>query len=73
MVLGAGEKLPFHPGEQPRLLSIVSGEVLVTNELGVRGAPQKLARGDNALLPYAGEFLVEAERTAILLVTEDFA
>jgi mannose-6-phosphate isomerase len=75
VVLGAGEQQQFNPGEQPRLLSVVSGTVLVTNDLGTgsRALPQKLSRGDNVLLPYAGAFTVEAENTAILLITENFA
>jgi mannose-6-phosphate isomerase len=75
IVLGGDDDHRFGPGEQPRLLSVVSGTVLVTNELG-RGAhavPQKLVRGDNALLPYAGAFSLAAEETAIVLITENFA
>lgn len=75
VVLGAGERQQFDPGEQPRLLSVVSGTVLVTNDLSTasRALPQKLSRGENALMPYAGAFTIEAEKTAILLITENFA
>ncbi|MEO7411877.1 MAG: type I phosphomannose isomerase catalytic subunit [Opitutaceae bacterium] len=75
VVLGPGEQQQFGPGEQPRLISVVSGTALVTNELGTgsRALPQKLLRGDNALLPYAGAFRVAAENIAILLITENFA
>jgi mannose-6-phosphate isomerase len=74
-VLGAGERLHIRAGEQPRILSVVSGMV--------RGAPdgvgtkspfgQKLGRGENVLLPYAGAFTFSAEAMTILLITENFA
>jgi mannose-6-phosphate isomerase len=57
VVLGAGERL--------RLLSVVSGRVQCAGTL--------LARGDNALLPYAAAFALVAETTSIVLVTENFA
>lgn len=75
VVLGVGEKLQVRAGEQPRLLSIVSGSVRGANEAGGgTRAPkrQKLARGDNALMPFAGAFEFVAEATTILLVTENF-
>lgn len=75
IVLGPGERFHLRGGEQPRVVSVVSG--------GVRAAPdgqgtrspfgQKLGRGDNALVPYAGAFTFSAEATTILLVTENFA
>ena len=34
---------------------------------------QKLNRGDNALLPFAGAFTFASEATTILLITENFA
>ena len=75
VVLGAGERLTIGAGEQPRLLSVVSGTVRCGGE-GSTGsrAPfgQALVRGENVLLPYAGAFTFAAESTAILLVTEHF-
>jgi mannose-6-phosphate isomerase len=76
VVLGAGERFSVAAGEEPRLLSIVSGAVRCAGEnaAGTRspfGHP--LARGTNALLPYGGAFTFVAESTAILLVTENFA
>lgn len=65
VVLAPGEKLNFAGKEQPRLLSVVSGK------LKIGGAT--LVKGDNALLPYAGEFTGVAEEAGIMLVTEDFA
>ncbi|MEO5961672.1 MAG: type I phosphomannose isomerase catalytic subunit [Opitutaceae bacterium] len=67
VVLGAGE--------QPRLLSVASGAVRASleNGSGTR-APvgQKLQRGDNVLVPFAGAFTFTAEVTTILLITENF-
>ena len=76
VVLGAGE--PFHvkAGEQPRLLSVVSGGIRISSENGVdTRSPfgQKLVRGDTALLPFAGRFSFTSKETTILLVTENFA
>jgi mannose-6-phosphate isomerase len=75
VVLGAGERFSVCAGDQPRLLSIVSGSVRcgADGSTGSR-APfgQALVRGENVLLPYAGAFTFTAESTAILLVTENF-
>jgi mannose-6-phosphate isomerase len=76
VVLGAGERLHLRAGEQARLLSVVSGTVRVVDggNGGTRSpARQKLARGDNVLLPFAGAFTFTAETTTIVLVTENFA
>jgi mannose-6-phosphate isomerase len=68
--LAAGERVTFAAGKQPRLLSIVTGEVAIDAPNG-----DQLTRGDNVLLPYAGQFTVTANvmGPALLLVTEDFA
>ena len=76
VVLGAGERVHVRSGEQARLLSVVSGMVRVSDEgNGGTRSPfrQKLARGENALLPYAGTFTFTAEATTILLITENFS
>lgn len=65
VVFGPGEKIDFEAKQQPRLLSVVSGR------LHIGGT--KLGRGDNALLPYAGEFKAVADEPGIMLVTENFA
>jgi mannose-6-phosphate isomerase len=65
LVLGPGEKVHFPGKEQPRLLSVVSGKLKIGNVT--------LGRGDNALLPYAGEFNAVADEFGIILVTENFA
>ncbi len=75
VVLGAGERTHLRAGEQPRLVSVVSGALRATNDSdGGTRAPlaQRLARGDNVLVPFAGAFTFTAETTAILLVTENF-
>ena len=75
VVLSAGEKAQVGAGEQPRLLSVVSGAVLVSENY-LPGMPtsrsQRLARGENVLLPYAGEFTFVAEGSTIVLMTENF-
>ena len=75
VVLGAGEKTQVRAREQPRLLSVVSGSVRVSDDGngGTRASfRQALARGDNVLVPYAGAFTFAAEVTTILLLTENF-
>lgn len=76
VVLGVGERVHLRAGEQPRLLSLVSGALRATSEnsAGTRSPMGlKLQRGDNVLAPYAGAFTFTAETTAILLITENFA
>lgn len=64
VLLDRGETLTFAAGEQPRILSVVSGKLT--------GKAGDLVRGDNVLLPHAGAFVFEAAEPAILLVTENF-
>lgn len=76
VVLGAGERVHIRAGEQPRILSVVSGTVRAGLENGSGSRPafgKKLACGENVLLPYAGAFTFSAETMAILLITENFA
>lgn len=76
VVLGVGERIQLAAGEQPRLLSVVSGTVRAGLENGEGSRPafgQKIVRGENVLLPYAGAFGFTAEATTILLLTEGFA
>lgn len=61
--LRAGERLAFAGGEQARILSVVKGELT---------GGGTLKRGDNVLLPHAGEFSLQAETAATVLVTENF-
>ena len=66
--LAAGTQLSFAAAEQPRLLSVVNGAVSINGDQA-----DTLGRGDNVLLPYAGEFTFKAESDAMILVTENFA
>jgi mannose-6-phosphate isomerase len=76
VVLGEGEKVNVRAGEQARLLSVVSGELRVTDDgNGGTRTPfrQKLGRGENVLVPFAGAFTFTADATTIVLITENFA
>ena len=76
VVLGAGERLHLPAGEQPRLLSVVSGTVLTCLDNSTSSRPafgQKVVSGENRLLPYCGAFTLSAESMAILLITENFS
>lgn len=75
VVLGKGERLSFAAGEQPRLLSVVAGAVSLISSVAGEKSPrmEKIERGDNLLLPYAGKFVFQATGTAMVLVTENFA
>jgi mannose-6-phosphate isomerase len=76
LVLGTGERFTVAAGEQPRLVSVVSGSVRVGSDGGSASkAPfgQLLPPGENVLLPQAAGFTFAAATTSILLVTEDFA
>jgi mannose-6-phosphate isomerase len=74
VVLGAGERTHIRAGEQPRILSVVSGALRASPEGSGSGSPfgLKLDRGVNVLIPYAGAFSFVAEDTSILLITENF-
>jgi mannose-6-phosphate isomerase len=77
VLLDRGERLQIAAGEQPRLLSVVSGSVAASapRRGGGKGdsGERALGRGTNALLPYSGEFTFIADSPSILLVTEEFA
>jgi mannose-6-phosphate isomerase len=62
--LPAGGQLKLGRDRQPRILSVAKGEL---EGDGV------LKRGDNVLLPYAGESSFVARTAATVLVTEEFA
>lgn len=74
VVLGAGERVQLRAGEQPRLVSVVSGAVRASGEESGLRSPSGLTlqRGDTVLAPQAGEFFFSAETAAILLITENF-
>ncbi|HEX3730484.1 MAG TPA: mannose-6-phosphate isomerase, partial [Opitutaceae bacterium] len=71
VVLGPGEQLAVAAGEQPRLLSVVSGRLSIPADRGSRR--HRLEHGENALLAYGGDYAFTADATAILLLTENFA
>jgi mannose-6-phosphate isomerase len=76
VVLGAGERVHLRAGEQPRIVSVVSGAVHahLENSHGTRSPiGQKLGRGDNVVVPFAGAFTFAADVMTILLITENFA
>lgn len=62
--LAAGSSVTFQAGEQPRIFSVVSGEVVVGGET--------LTRGDNVIVPYGETFTFTAKTEALALVTENF-
>ncbi len=62
--LKAGERVSFAGGQQARILSVVDGDL---------AGGGTLRRGDNALLPFAGELSFTAKTAATVLVTEDFS
>ncbi len=67
-VLPAGGRLAIAAGEQPRILSVVAGQLASAQAGGA------LTRGDNVLLPFAGVFEFTAEDgPATVLLTENFA
>jgi mannose-6-phosphate isomerase len=74
-VLGAGERVHLRSGEQPRIVSVVSGTARVNADGAGTRTPfgLKLATGENVLVPYLGGFTFAAETTTILLITENFA
>lgn len=66
VVLDAGETLSFAAGGQVRILSVVTGQLTAAGKGG-------LARGENAVLPFAGDFTFKAAAASLVLVTENFA
>ncbi|MEX2045397.1 MAG: type I phosphomannose isomerase catalytic subunit [Opitutus sp.] len=74
-IIGAGERVHLRAGEQPRIVSVVSGTARVNADAAGTRSPfgLKLATGENVLVPFLGAFTFAAETTAILLITENFA
>jgi mannose-6-phosphate isomerase len=69
--LAKGEHLSLAAGEQPRILSVVSGlaRLAVVNGFG---AATDLGSGANVLLPFETQFDCEAIEPVVLLLTENF-
>ena len=64
--LAQGGSLAFKADEQARILSVVEGRLTAADGVVV-------ARGANAVLPYAGEFCFTASTDAVVLVTDGFS
>ena len=60
-----GQALSFQAGEEPRILSVVEGNLQEASGAVIQ-------RGDNILLPYAGESVWTARDAVVLLVTDRF-
>ncbi len=74
--LAAGERMEILAGEQPRLLSVVSGALLAKRRVDAGVSADgglRLGRGENVLVPYAGGFTFFAEGPTVVLLTENFA
>jgi mannose-6-phosphate isomerase len=64
--LEQGETLSFPGREQPRILSLVSGE------LRDHDSGQQLSASENVLIPYSSSADLQATRPSTLLVTDNF-
>jgi len=65
--LAAGASLVLKANEEARILSVVRGEIEE-----VSGTKEVLSRGDNVILPFAGQFEFRVRTPAMLLLTEKF-
>jgi len=65
VTLEPGADLNFESGEQPRILSIVEGGLLVASG-------RHCCRGDNLVVPYAASFHASSTSPTVVLVTENF-
>ncbi len=74
VALAAGDRLRLAGGEQPRILSVVSGAVQTTqgDTRSIAPAEATLKAGDNVLVPFTGDFDFVAAEPTVLLVTENF-
>lgn len=61
----AGDTLEFAANEEPRILSVVEGELTT-------GDGFTATRGNNLILPFAGESSWKAQTEAVVLVTDRF-
>jgi len=69
--LAKGERLHVAAREQPRILSVASGQVRLAVANG--GAPVQLGRGANVLLPFETQIDCEATEPVVVLLTENFS
>jgi len=70
--LATGEHLRLAGGEQPRILSVVSGAVRLAVVNGSGGTDTQFGRGTNVLLPFETQIDCEAVEPVVLLLTENF-
>jgi len=63
--LARGAELAFASGEQPRILSVVEGNL-------VSASGEVLTRGDNVIIPYSVKNSFIAQNDVVALVTENF-
>ena len=71
--LAQGEHLRLAAGEQPRILSVVSGRVRLAVPQGCGDAVPQLGSGVNVLLPFEAQIDCEATEPVVLLLTENFS
>jgi len=71
--LAKGEHLRLAAREQPRILSIVSGQVRLAVATGSGASAPQLGRGVNVLLPFEAQIDCEAVEPVVLLLTENFS
>jgi mannose-6-phosphate isomerase len=67
--LAVGETLTIGGGEQPRILSVVSGRLRNSSATDAGG---DVAKGENVVVPYATTFHFRAAEPTLLLITENF-
>lgn len=74
VVLATREELRIDGGEQPRIVSIVSGAVQWTHGSAQPAASDDvtLKAGENVVVPFSGDFRFVANEPTIILVTENF-
>ncbi len=74
VVLAPQEQLRLGGGEQPRIVSVVSGAVACTPEGLPPAGPSesRIKTGDNVLVPFSGGFRFVASEPTVILVTENF-
>ncbi len=62
------EAIEIKGGEEPRIISVVEGELKISD----RDGQEYLSKGSNVLLPYREEFVLEAVGVCIVLITDRF-
>lgn len=65
--LDATEQLFFPHQQEPKIISLIKGEIKIHSEEGENLIPA----GTNLLLPYEGSFNLEAKQNSLLLITDN--